>query len=224
MTETRAGFDAEAYARALTREAELVGILGGLRTETRMLTEAQQQEEERLDKLRRQQTELVEQQTQRARLQRQSDVLEDMRSILRQAGPYITQALIRQISENAAQIFGELMQDFTRHLVWQEEYSIALDVEGNLRQFGQLSGGEQMSAALAVRLALLRELSSIDIAFFDEPTTNLDAARRDALAQQILKLDGLRQLFVISHDDTFEQATERLIRVERVDGVSRVSE
>jgi exonuclease SbcC len=33
---------------------------------------------------------------------------------------------------------------------------------------------------------------------------------------------GFRQLFVISHDDTFEQATQNLIRVERVDGVSRV--
>ncbi len=72
------------------------------------------------------------------------------------------------------------------------------------------------------RLALLREMSSIDIAFFDEPTTNLDEARREALARQILNVRGFRQLFVISHDDTFEQATQNLIRVERVDGASRV--
>ena len=35
-----------------------------------------------------------------------------------------------------------------------------------------------MSAALAVRLALYREMSNIDVAFFDEPTTNLDETRR----------------------------------------------
>ncbi|OUC07510.1 hypothetical protein RY27_14485, partial [Litorilinea aerophila] len=76
--------------------------------------------------------------------------------------------------------------------------------------------------ALAVRLALLREMSNIDVAFFDEPTANLDEARRSALAQQILQVRGFRQLFVISHDDTFEQATQHLIRVERVNGTSTV--
>jgi exonuclease SbcC len=72
-----------------------------------------------------------------------------------------------------------------------------------------------MSAALAVRLALVREISNIDIAFFDEPTANLDDVRREALAQQIMNVKGFRQLFVISHDDTFEQITQNLVRVKR---------
>ena len=79
-----------------------------------------------------------------------------------------------------------------------------------------------MSAALAVRLALLREMSNIDVAFFDEPTTNLDDARRESLARQILDVRGFRQLFVISHDDTFEQATQNVIRIKRVDGLSEI--
>ena len=95
-------------------------------------------------------------------------------------------------------------------------------MEGNRRQFGQLSGGEQMSAALAVRLALLRELSGIDVAFFDEPTSNLDLRAGKPWPSRSSTCDGLRQLFVISHDDTFEQATERLVRIEKVNGQSRV--
>ena len=91
-----------------------------------------------------------------------------------------------------------------------------------LRHHLRRAGGEQMAAALSVRLALLREMSSIDIAFFDEPTTNLDEARRESLAQQILDVKGFKQLFVISHDDTFEQATENLIRVGKIDGKSVV--
>ena len=70
-----------------------------------------------------------------------------------------------------------------------------------------------MSAALAVRLALVREMSDLNLAFFDEPTANLDAQRREALAQQIMSVRGFSQLFVISHDDTFEQATQNIIRV-----------
>ena len=47
-----------------------------------------------------------------------------------------------------------------------------------------------MASALAVRLALLREVSDIDVAFFDEPTANLDDQRRDNLAEQILNVRG----------------------------------
>jgi exonuclease SbcC len=153
-------------------------------------------------------------------MEEQITTLETLRGLLRQAGPYITKALIKQISDGAAQIFSDLMQDYTRHLQWGEDYGITLEVDGRERQFAQLSGGEQMSAALALRLALLREMSNIDVAFFDEPTTNLDETRRDSLARQILDVKGFRQLFVISHDDTFEQVTQNLIRIARVEGAS----
>jgi exonuclease SbcC len=79
-----------------------------------------------------------------------------------------------------------------------------------------------MAAALAVRLALLRETSTIDVAFFDEPTANLDGERRANLARQILNVKGFSQLFVISHDDTFEQDTDHVVRVWKEDGVSYV--
>ena len=79
-----------------------------------------------------------------------------------------------------------------------------------------------MAAALAVRLALLRELSSIDVAFFDEPTSNLDENRRNNLADQILNVKGFSQIFVISHDDTFERAVGNYVRVTKENGVSHI--
>ena len=65
---------------------------------------------------------------------------------------------------------------------------------------------------------------SADIAFFDEPTANLDDHRRDNLAEQILSVKGFSQLFVISHDDTFEQDTDHVVRVEKVNGASCVAQ
>ena len=62
-----------------------------------------------------------------------------------------------------------------------------------------------MSAALAVRLAVLKVLTKIDFAFFDEPTTNLDSERRKNLSSCIQNIRGFKQLFIISHDDTFEE-------------------
>ena len=79
-----------------------------------------------------------------------------------------------------------------------------------------------MSAALAIRLALLRRVSDIDVAFFDEPTANLDDARRENLAEEISDIRGVSQLFVISHDDTFERLTNNLIRVRKENGESLV--
>ena len=156
------------------------------------------------------------------RLAEQEELLQFLRSVIQEAGPFVTKALVQQISYTANQLFGQIMEDYTRTLQWQEDYGIILEVDGREREFAQLSGGEQMSAALAVRLALLQEMSDIAVAFFDEPTTNLDDVRRDALARQIVGVRGFEQLFIISHDDSFEQATEKLIRVEKRNGASEI--
>ena len=156
------------------------------------------------------------------RLVEREEILRFLRSVVQEAGPHVTKALVQQISYSANQLFGQIMEDYTRTLRWEEDYGIILEVDGRDRAFSQLSGGEQMSAALAVRLALLQEMSSIGVAFFDEPTTNLDETRRGALARQIVGVRGFEQLFIISHDDSFEQATEKLIRVEKRNGASEI--
>ena len=145
-----------------------------------------------------------------------------MRGVLRAAGPLVTEALLADVSEAADEIFGEVLGDRAGRLRWTPDYDIVLERGGHERSFAQLSGGEQMTAALAVRLALLRELLHIDIAFFDEPTQNLDDTRRANLAEQILRVRGFKQLVVITHDDTFERLLDNVIHVRKVGGESRV--
>ncbi len=217
-------FDSERYQRLLADEQILRDQQNTLQSELTFLQREQEREQQEESALRQQQIELAALIQKQQQLRQQVEVLEALRSLLRQAGPYITKALIKQISDGAMTVFSDIMQDYTRHLSWNEDYGITLEVDGRERQFAQLSGGEQMTAALAVRLALLREMSAIDVAFFDEPTTNLDETRRDALARQILEVKGFRQLFIISHDDTFEQATQNLIRIARVNGISTVQQ
>jgi exonuclease SbcC len=222
LADAESRFDSDAFLAATALDQQLRLDLGALQNELDMLGRAQAQEQAEVEVLVAMKATLSEQEGRSGALKAQEEGLETIRTLLRDAGPHITKVLVRRISENARQIYSELMQDYTRHLTWHEDYGITLEVDGYVRQFAQLSGGEQMSAALAVRLALLRDLTNIDVAFFDEPTANLDGERRDALARQILQVKGFRQLFVISHDDTFEQATQNLIRVERVGGISRV--
>ena len=222
LTAAQAQFDQEQYTKLVGTEQMLRSQQGGLQTQIAMLQQEQSRAQTEVTELQAQAVKLAETQCQVAQLIEKLTTLETLRKLLQQAGPYITKAVIKQISDGASQIFSDIMQDYTRHLRWSEDYGITLEVDGRERQFAQLSGGEQMSAALSVRLALLREMSNIDVAFFDEPTTNLDETRRDSLARQILDVKGFRQLFVISHDDTFEQVTQNLIRIARVEGISTI--
>ncbi len=61
------------------------------------------------------------------------------------------------------------------------------------------------------------------MAFLDEPTQNMDEARRTNLAQQVAGVKGFEQLFVISHDDTFERQVNHAVVVRKKDGESIVT-
>ncbi|MEL7142908.1 MAG: SMC family ATPase [Cyanobacteria bacterium J06573_11] len=137
------------------------------------------------------------------------------RKVYKEAGPRITERYVYNISREADRLFRELLGRANVALTWSADYEITVQEGAHTRRFINLSGGEQMCAALAVRLALLKVLADIDVAFFDEPTTNMDRPRRAGLAEAIARIKSFRQLFVISHDDTFEQVTETVITVER---------
>lgn len=167
---------------------------------------------QRLDDIRRDQE----------RLESRLEAFEFVRSSIRQAGPVITSQLVRLIGERANRFFSDILGDPGLVLHWDQDYGISISHRGEQRDFTLLSGGEQMAAAMAVRLALLTQLADVRFAFFDEPTANLDESRRDQLAQSLAGIRSLQQLFVISHDDTFEQESYHVVQVRKVNGISQV--
>jgi exonuclease SbcC len=216
------GYDAQGHAQARLRVEALSSEATRVRTELASRNERRAALEQEIGRLEGLQTTLHERLAARDETQGLQRLLEEMRALLHQAGPYITQQLVARISHQASGFFCDIMNDYTGRLTWSEDYDLSLEVNGRMRGFQQLSGGEQMSAALALRLALLRHLSNIDVAFFDEPTAHLDPERRDGLAEKIMQVKGFSQLFVISHDDTFERAAQSYLRVVKEDGASRV--
>ncbi len=215
-------FDPEALATARQREAGLKAEQAGLEGQLGRLRQEVEETEREIEELEAAERALIAEQATLADHQALLALMEFIRQVIRQAGPHVTRRLLQQVSLEAARLFADIMTDPSARLRWEKNYEVVLEKSGRDRSFQQLSGGEQMAAALAVRLALLRELSAIDIAFFDEPTSNLDDTRRDSLAEQILAVKGFSQLFVISHDDTFERVTNNVVRVRKEDGVSKV--
>lgn len=217
-----AGYDADAHAAANQALADSRSAAASCAQRLQMRRESLDRAVKRRDELVTLQAELEVARRQYGADDELREFVQFARDVIGEAGPLVTRALVAAISREAAAIFSEIVNDHSLHLAWTEDYEILVELGGNVRSFPQLSGGEQMAAAIAVRLALLREVSSLDIAFFDEPTANLDETRREMLADQIVKISGFSQIFVISHDDTFERATDHMIRVYKEDGVSRV--
>lgn len=159
--------------------------------------------------------------------QKAYEILEFIRnSILNKAGDRIADIYRKNISAKADEIYRQVSNENVS-LEWEDEYEVVLTIKSgeSIRRkvFKQLSGGEQMSAALAIRLALLRMLSNVKIGIFDEPTTNMDEQRRFNLAQIIPSVTkDFKQLFVISHDDSFDSITENVIHLQKTEEAGTV--
>ena len=136
-----------------------------------------------------------------------------IRDTLKEAAPRVARNYVYHVSLEANQMFREITGNAELTLKWGEDYAITLEEDGYDRPYQSLSGGEQMAGALSVRLALLKQLTDIRIAFFDEPTTNMDAERRENLAMQISRITHFDQLFVISHDETFDNYVDNVVSV-----------
>jgi exonuclease SbcC len=206
-------YDAERHAAARTEYEEAISRTGTLESEINAATmriEELAREIERLRAARERMEKLVEEKT---RCGEVMSVAEFIRDVLKQAAPFITEAHVQSISLEANQLYRDITGNPMVSLRWDSGYEIVLEEDGHERPFASLSGGEQMAAALAVRLAMLKELSDVRIAFFDEPTTNMDEERRRNLAEQIGRIRDFDQLFVISHDDAFEGATDQIVAV-----------
>ena len=140
------------------------------------------------------------------------DLSEKIRNYYNIAGPKITEVLLKHINAEATNHYRSIMEDPNVILTWEEDFLIKIKTNQNEKEFTQLSGGEQMTAALAVRLAILNVLSNAEFAFFDEPTMNLDPEKRENLAKIIPRIKGFKQLFLITHDDTFEENVDNVIK------------
>ena len=204
LAEASSGYDRD---RHLAEQAELLAA-EKRKAELGAMLKAKQDRENELaveiaklaEKRKAMQAEFIE----KERLEKIAETTAFIRDTLKEAAPRVARNYVHHVSLEANQMFREISGNAEHTLKWTDDYGISLEEGGYDRPFISLSGGEQMAAALSVRLALLKQLSDIRIAFFDEPTTNLDAERRERLAEQISRIKYFEQLFVISHDDTFE--------------------
>jgi len=185
---------------------------GSLEEKISESTKALEKTKERLKELKKTEKELITVQDQLKSLESIINFAKNLREYFNIVGPKMVKAFLKQINVDASSIYKDIMDDPNLDLIWDETYLIHIRTRENKKEIFQLSGGEQMAAALAVRLAILQGNSLTKFAFFDEPTTNLDTERRVNLSKIIQRIKGFQQIFVISHDDSFEEDIDNVIK------------
>jgi exonuclease SbcC len=216
LADVSAGYDVSLHINISEAVRADEALLIESRTQLRSCEERATRLAEELKKIEEVRESQQDEMREKDRLEEVLEVTAFIRDTLREAAPRVARNYVHHVSLEAAQMFREITGNPEFTLKWTEDYGIILEESGYERPFVSLSGGEQMVASLAVRLALLKQMSDIRLAFFDEPTTNMDADRRERLAEQISQITQRRtfeQLFVISHDDTFESYVDNLITV-----------
>lgn len=144
--------------------------------------------------------------------------------VFKNVSTQLSERFREEISLRADRIYRTIAET-DEELFWGDSYQIVLRdmADGVVRERSddQLSGGQTMSAVVALRLALLQTIGA-RVAFFDEPTSNLDASRRENLAHAFRAIDVGReevtehwydQLFLISHDVAFTEITDQMIQL-----------
>jgi exonuclease SbcC len=107
-----------------------------------------------------------------------------------------------------------------------DDYDIAVIGPGGEQQIEQISGGERVALAIALRLAIAQVLSGrVETIIMDEPTTHLDEERRKELVNILSSFfrEGGRiipQMLIITHHRELEDVADTVYTVKKVEGYS----
>jgi exonuclease SbcC len=179
-----------------------------------------------IDKLKQLELEIATKQAQIKAYGEKEELVKFLRNrVFNKVSAYLSERFREEISQRANRIY-RIIAEVDEELAWGDDYRIVLRdmVDGELRERAddQLSGGQTMSAVVALRLAMLQTIGA-RIAFFDEPTSNLDATRRENLAHAFRAIDVGKeevtehwydQLFLISHDVAFTEVTDQIVTLD----------
>ena len=122
------------------------------------------------------------------------------------------------ISKKASEYLEKLNTKIQRISLSQKtrDVNITCYARSTMLELESLSGGEQVSIALSLRLGMAHLLgaSNLNFMILDEPTTHLDSERRKALVGVLSQLASIRgeeasmQFIIISHDaEIFEDSS-----------------
>ena len=225
LAEKKEGFQAELLQQSRLDKEKLLADVATLRQQIINLGQNEERLEAEIVQLAKVQAEITVKQAEISSYDEKEKLVRFLRNqVFKNVSAQLSERFREEISLRADRIYRTIAES-DEELYWGENYQITLrDMQDGVmreRSDDQLSGGQMMSAVVALRLALLQTIGA-RVAFFDEPTSNLDAARRENLAHAFRAIDVGReevtehwydQLFLVSHDVAFTEITDKVIEL-----------
>jgi len=225
LDERKKGFQPELLQQTRQEKELLLAAVASLHQQVIELGRNAERLEKELALLQKIQQEIEAKQAEIKSFEEKEKLVKFLRNqVFKNVSAQLSERFREEISLRADRIYRTIAET-DEELYWGDNYQIVLKdmQEGTIRERSddQLSGGQTMSAVVALRLALLQTIGA-RIAFFDEPTSNLDASRRENLAHAFRAIDVGReevtehwydQLFLISHDVAFTEITDQMIQI-----------
>lgn len=173
--------------------------------------------EEDIQNLRKQEERIQEISKKKSKIERKWKKTENIRKNIKQMGTEVSKNMLDHISAGASINFHKITGR-SEKIYWSNEekdkYQVYLLGKDRKIEYHLLSGGEQVSVAIAIRGSMTQYFSNTKFMILDEPTNNLDFEKRKLLAEYIGEiLNHLEQSIIVTHDDTFREMAERIIEL-----------
>ncbi len=147
---------------------------------------------------------------------------EGIQKLIRAKAKPLLERKTRDLFERFNLSYSDIMMD--------EDYNISVIGPLGVQDIDQISGGERVALAIALRLAIAQVLSGrIETIIMDEPTTHLDEERRKELVNILNSFfrEGGRiipQMLIITHHSEIEEVADTIYSVKKIDGYSTVEQ
>ncbi|MFH1788118.1 MAG: SMC family ATPase [Candidatus Altiarchaeota archaeon] len=113
---------------------------------------------------------------------------------------YLRDKYIKVLGQTLTQYFKRFNQNPAyREIYFNKDYQIQVKAGAGELSVEQLSGGEKVQMAVALRIALIEMLSPIRLLILDEPFGSLDVEHRELLGETLNKMAASWQLILVTH-------------------------
>jgi exonuclease SbcC len=131
----------------------------------------------------------------------------------------------REMNELVSSWFIKLVPDPQKEIKVDENFAPRVTQSGYDLGIESLSGGEKSAVALSYRLALNSLLNnysgSLGLLILDEPTDGFSKEQLQKFGDVLRDLNS-KQIIIVSHESELENVSDRVIKVEKRDGLSSV--
>ncbi len=154
--------------------------------------------------------------------------LSGLRDDIKDIRGYVRDRFIEEFKSNFQIKFNEIRSNTDYIVDIDRDYNLNVIAENEVMDARSLSGGEKTSVALAYRIALssiastLGGISKNELLIMDEPTSGLDKEDINALSDAITKIKGIKQIIIVTHEDTMKNIADRNIIISKPSGNSIV--